>query len=365
MTDFQTLFGHPPAASAHAPGRVNLIGEHTDYNGGYVLPSAIPQRTRVELAVRPDRSVQVYSDAPETGGEVVGYELGRETPQRAWHDYVQGVTSLLGSEGLSLPGLDIAVRSTVPVGSGLSSSAALTVSLLRGLRALLHLPLDDVLIARLGQRVENEFVGAQVGIMDPMAASLADERTALFLDARSLDYERVPLPAGAELVVIHSGVAHDHAAGDYNARRRECEQAAALLGVKQLRDIPAAEAGRADALPEPLDCRARHVITENQRVLEAVAAMRGGDVERLGALFNASHDSQRDDYAVSVLAIDRLVDLARSDEAVLGARLTGGGFGGSIVVLARAGCGRAVADHVASEFKARWGGSPRVLVPAG
>jgi galactokinase len=257
----------------------------------------------------------------------------------------------------------VRIDSHVPLGSGLSSSASLTVALMRALRLAFRLDLDDVRIARLGQRVENEFVGARVGIMDPMAASLADMGTALFLDARSLAYQRVPLPAGADLVVLHSGVAHNHAAGDYNTRRAECERACELLGVGQLRDLGAADLPRVAALPEPLGRRARHVITENDRVLAAVEAIRGGDLRRLGALFYASQDSMRDDYEVSVPEIDLIVSLAKADDDLYGARLTGGGFGGSVVMLARAGAGRAAAERVARRYAEQSGRQPRVLVP--
>ncbi len=362
-TTFEELFARPPAVVADAPGRVNLIGEHTDYNGGFVLPTAIPQRTRVELAPRDDKLVRVVSTA-KGGADVVSYALGAEEAGRGWLDYVQGVTRLLGAGGHALRGFDARIDSNVPVGSGLSSSAALSVSLMRALRTAFGLALDDVQIARLGQRAENEFVGAQVGIMDPMAASLADEGTALFLDTRSLAFERVPLPQGADLVVLNSGVAHDHAAGDYNTRRAECERACALLGVKLLRELGAGDLARVEALPEPLRRRARHVVTENERVLQAVAAMRGGDLRRLGELFCQSHASMRDDYEVSVREIDLIAELARATGEVYGARLTGGGFGGSVVVLAHAGRGRNVAERVAREYAARSGRVPRVLVPA-
>jgi galactokinase len=363
MTDFPTLFGRPPAVTADAPGRVNLIGEHTDYNGGFVLPTAIPQRTQVELAVRPDDRVRVASaDVPGSGVEE--YQMGAEAPGRGWLDYVQGVTQVLRAAGHALTGFDLRITSAVPIGSGLSSSAALEVSLLRGLRTAFGLTLDDVQLALLGQRAENQFVGAQCGIMDQMAASLADEHTALFLDARSLEYQRVPLPAAADWVVINSGVAHDHAAGDYNTRRAECEAACRLLGVGQLRDLDFADLPRVETLPEPLRGRARHVITEDRRVLDAVAALRLGDLARLGELFYASHQSMRDDYQVSIAAIDLLVDLARQRPEVYGARLTGGGFGGSVVMCARAGTGRAAAGQIAREYAERSGQRPTVLVPA-
>ncbi len=362
MHDFATLFGRAPALSADAPGRVNLIGEHTDYNGGFVLPTAIPQRTRVELAPRTDGIVRAASTAK--GDAVCSFTLGSEQPGHGWLDYVQGVTQLLRSDGHTLRGFDAWIDSSVPLGSGLSSSASLSVSLMRALRLAFQLPLDDVQIARLGQRSENEFVGAQVGIMDPMAASLADEGTALFLDARSLRFERVPLPRGADLVVLNSGVAHDHAAGDYNTRRAECERACELLGVRQLREVGPTDLSRIETLPEPFRRRARHVVTENERVPRAVEAMREGNLTRLGELFYESHTSMRDDYAVSVPEIDLIVELARRSGEIYGARLTGGGFGGSVVMLAHAGRGRTVAEHVAQQYAAQSGRRPRVLVPA-
>jgi galactokinase len=363
MPDFATLFGGPPAVTAEAPGRVNLIGEHTDYNGGFVLPTAIPQRCRVELTPRPGGAVRVWSSAGDPAAGPLDYALGKETRTGGWLDYVQGITHVLRRDGHRLDGFDARLDSAVPLGSGLSSSAALSVSLMRALRRAFGLDLDDVRLARLGQRSENEFVGAQVGIMDPMAASLADEGTALFLDARSLAFERVPLPAGADLIVLHSGVAHNHAAGDYNTRRAECERACGLLGVGLLRDLGPADLPRVEALPEPLRRRARHVITENERVGRAVAAMRAGDLAGLGELFHASHASMRDDYEVSVPEIDLIVELARGDGAVYGARLTGGGFGGSVVMLARRGQGRAAAERIAGEYARRSGQRPKVLVP--
>jgi galactokinase len=361
---FVELFGAAPAVRARAPGRVNLIGEHTDYNGGFVLPMAIPQETRVELSPREDRTVRAFSaDLPARGVET--YALGAEARGGGWLDYVQGVTDVLRRDGHALRGFDLRIASAVPVGSGLSSSAALEVGLLRALRTAFGLALDDVRLALAGQRAEAEFVGAPVGVMDQMASSLADARSALFLDTRSLAHERLPLPDSVEVVVISSGVSHSHAGGDYRVRRAECERAAGLLGVPQLRDLPADDLSRAAALPEPLGRRVRHVVEENARVLAAVAALRAGDAARLGVLFDASHASQRDLYEVSVPEIDLLVELARAEEAVLGARLTGGGFGGSIVALARAGAASGVARRVADAYARRAGRSPAVLVPQG
>src|SRR5512136_1189380 len=285
---FDQLFGRPPAVTASAPGRVNLIGEHTDYNGGFVLPTVIPQKTVVELSPRADRTVRVWSaSVPEP--QQVTYELGSENRTGAWADYVQGITWVLSDAGYGVGGFDARVTSGVPLGSGLSSSAALEISLMRALRAAFDLALENVPLALLARRAENEFVGAPVGIMDQMACSLAGERDALFLDSRSLAFELVPLPAGVELAVINSGVAHNHAKGDYRARRAECEEASRLLGVPQLRDLGLADLPRVMALPDPLGRRARHVVTEDERVLAAVTAMRDGDARELGRLFFESH----------------------------------------------------------------------------
>src|SRR5689334_15748651 len=333
---FVETFGRPPAVTADAPGRVNVIGEHTDYNGGFVLPAAIPQRTRAALALRDDATVRAASAEVE-GGRPAEYRLGEERPGRGWLDYVQGVTDRLRAGGHPVAGFDLAVTSDVPVGSGLSSSAALEVSVLRALRAALGLALDDVALALLAQRVETEFVGARVGVMDQMAASLAEGHALLFLDTRSLAWRRVPLPPSIELVVVDSGVAHSHATGEYNRRRAECEEAARRLGVALLRDVGPEELGRVANLPDVLARRARHVVTENARVLEAVGALEADDAERLGALLVRSHASLRDDYEVSSPELDLLVDLATADPDVWGARLTGGGFGGSIVAAAHAG----------------------------
>lgn len=358
---FAARFGAAPTTYARAPGRVNLMGEHTDYNGGLVLPTPLPQATDAALARRAGAHVRAASAQAE--GTVATYSLGQEAPGRGWLDYVQGLTWALRRAGYALGGFDLWLESGVPLGAGLASSAALAVSVLRALRAAFGLPLDDVRLALLAHEAESLFVGARVGTMDQMAASLGEAGSALFLDTRDLHYERVPLPPSIELVVIDSGVAHAHAAGDYNTRRAECERACALLGVGQLRELGEDDLERVNALPEPLGRRARHVVTENARVLAAVAALRAGDAARLGALCYASHASQRDDYAVSVPETDLLVDLARADPAVYGARLTGGGFGGAVVLLVRAGHARAVAERVTAAYARRTGRTARTLVP--
>jgi galactokinase len=358
LPSFERLFGRAPELRADAPGRVNLIGEHTDYNGGFVLPAAIPQRTRVEVAGRSDRTVRLWSaQFPER--TLHSFTLGAEERTREWVDYVQGVTRAL--EPGSIRGFDLRVESDVPAGSGLSSSAALEIAVGRALRELFALPLSDVDLARIGQRAENELVGAPVGIMDQMASSLADTRAALFLDTRTLEYERVLLPACASLIVIDSGVTHDHAAGDYRTRRAECAEAARQLGVATLRDVT--DVRDVERLPEPLNRRARHVVTENGRVIETVEAFRGLDCSRAGHLFNESHVSMRDDFEVSIPAIDVLVQIAGSVQGVYGARLTGGGFGGSIVALAEPASARGAASEIVSAYLHRTGNQGRCLVP--
>jgi len=344
---------------ASAPGRVNLLGEHTDYNDGFVLPMAIPQRTRVPLTPRTDRRVTVQS--ANIDGERT-FELGSEQRQRAFVDYVQGVTAMLAADGHRFPGFELHIRSDVPIGGGLSSSAALMVAVARAMRAAFSLPLDDLAIAKVAHRAETQFVGAPVGMLDQIACSLADERHALFLDTRTLAHEKVELPGGVELVIIDSAIAHDHATGDYRVRRAECTRAAELLSVRSLRDLdPGASL---DVLPEVLRARVRHVLTENQRVLDGVRAMRSGDVARLGELFLASHASMRDDYQVSTRDVDMLVELAARDRAIFGARMTGGGFGGAIVALSRRGEARSAGERIVEQYVRATGHAGRLLVPA-
>ena len=294
---FKDLYDTQPEVTAQAPGRVNLIGEHTDYNDGFVLPAALPLRTRVELARRPGRAVRVWSAAFADQPPLI-FTLEISSAAQDWADYVRGMVWALGGGALER-GFDIRIESTVPLGSGLSSSAALLIAVGRALRTAFDLTLDDLQLAQLARKAETDFVGAPVGIMDQMACSLADTSAALFIDTRTLVHEKVPLPNGAELLVIDSGVRHSHASGEYRIRRDECHRAAALLGVAALRDVAERDLNLIDALPEPLNRRARHVVTENARVLAAVEALKAGDLKEVGRLFLASHASMRDDFEVS------------------------------------------------------------------
>jgi len=356
---FPERFGAEPDVVADAPGRANLIGEHTDYSGGFVLPVAIPRRTRVELRRRTDDVVQVHS---EQLGSTETFRLGTEAPRHGWVDYVQAVTAL--ARPRPLRGFDARIDSDVPPGSGLSSSAALEVALLRALRQAFGWELSDLQLALIAQRAEVEFVGAPVGVMDPMVVSLGDPGEALFIDTQSLHAQRVPLPPGLGIAVVHSGISHEHSSGEYRVRRRECEEATRALGVPSLRSLTLEDLPRIEALPPPLDRRARHVVSENARVLEAVEALRSGALERLGALLAEAHRSLRDDFQVSVPDLDRLVALAAGAPGTFGARLTGGGFGGAIVVAARPDGLRASMERVAERYRVETGRTPSVLVPA-
>ncbi|MCC5607575.1 galactokinase [Nostoc sp. CHAB 5834] len=352
--DFQQVFGKPPETQASAPGRVNLLGEHTDYNDGFVLPTAIPQSTTVQLGFSSDSQHHFYS---ENLNEQVSISDINDKPS-GFASYIFGCIELLQKAGYTIPSLCVYVKSSVPMGSGLSSSAALEVATLRALRQLLNLPIDDVEIAQFAQQAEIQYAGVQCGIMDQMASSLADTEHILFLDTRTLERRVMPLPEKAEILVIDSGVPRTLASSGYNQRRAECEEAARSLGVKALRDIT--DVHVTEALPEPLQRRARHVVTENNRVLEV---LQGVTSERFGELMNASHASLRDDYEVSVPALDRLVEILQKTEGVFGARLTGAGFGGASVALVKSGESESIATHVLEQYN-QAGYNGRILVPS-
>ena len=338
--------------TSRAYGRVNLIGEHTDYNGGWVLPTTIPQYTEIIFEKTEGNQVTLES----SNERKFSYALGEEKRTGNWMDYLQGGTSILQQflkeKNQKISGFIAHITSTIPEGSGLSSSAALEMSLLKGLKELFKLTINDIELARIGQRIENEFVGARVGIMDQMATSLAQSGEALYLDTLKLTYERIPLPMDKmDLLVINSGISHKLSASDggYNQRRAECEEACAKLGIKLLREISLADLKR-HHLPNVLMRRARHVVTENERVHAAVKAIKEQNLEQLGRLFIESHLSMRDDYEVSIPEIDLLVNLCLVDENVYGARLTGGGFGGSIVALASKGHKEEIARKVIARY---------------
>lgn len=346
-----------------APGRVNLIGEHTDYSGGFVLPTVIPQTTAVAIAPNTDATARVWSGSMPHDEQQGRFVVGDEARLGTWVDYVQGATAVLRAAGHRVGGFDAVIRSEVPLGSGLSSSASLVVAVLRAVRELFHLAFDDTVLAGLARRVETDFIGVPIGVMDPIACALGAPGQALFLDTRDLSWQLVRIPAAAAFAVIDSGISHNHATGGYTTRRQECDAATAALGVRELRDVTGPDASALDALPDVLRRRARHIVSENARVLAAVDALRRRDAAAFGALMNASHDSLRDDYEVSTPEIDRMVEVARAQRGVLGARITGGGFGGSIVVLTPAGDAARVAAAVARDARDALGLRPQVLVP--
>jgi len=325
-----------------APGRVNLLGEHTDYNDGYVLPIAIPLRTHVQAAHSADGRFHVYSSNLD---ESADFEADGELPE-GYARYVAGCVHVLRDHGVDVPPLALKVHSDVPMGSGLSSSAALEVAVLRALRRLLGLDLDDVQIAQYAQQAEIRYAGVQCGIMDQMASSLADVDHMLFLDTRTLERKLLPMPANSELIVIDSGVARTLATSKYNERFAECREAARLLGVPMLRDVTDVRA--LAGLPTTLQKRARHVVTENARVLAAVAE--NLDAAAFGRLMDASHASLRDDYEVSIPALDTLCDMLRAEDGVYGARLTGAGFGGACIALCTTGRAADIAGRVATRY---------------
>jgi galactokinase len=354
VKDFGEAFGAAAEVIASAPGRVNLLGEHTDYNEGFVLPTSIPQRTHVAMRMAAGGRWTVYSASLD---ETAQFGAG-EPPEQQFAKYVYGCLEEASAISGSLPGLDIHVSSEVPIGVGLSSSAALEVAVLRALRQLLNLSFDDVLLAQLAQRAEVRYAGVNCGILDQMACSLLGPAAMLFLDTRSLERRLLPLPYPAEIVVVDSGISRSLAASGYNERRAECEEAAHRLGVAALRD--ANDLDKIDSLPDPWRKRARHVATENSRVCQALETRA---VEEFGRLMNASHRSLSEDYEVSTPALDRLVGLLQSDRDVHGAKLTGAGFGGAAVALCRPDCGGDVVTRVLSHYNA---GSfrGRALVPA-
>lgn len=352
--------------TATASGRVNLIGEHTDYNGGWVLPTAIPQQTRVSLLPREDFKVRVESLNFLKGQSTFEYELGTENRRGEWTDYIQGMTQILLKDQFPIRGFESQIESNVPMGSGLSSSAALEVSLMRALREAFDLPLNDVQIAQIGQRAENEFVGARVGIMDQMSASLASPGEALFIDTQDLSFKKIPLPLDRiEILVINSGVIHSNAlSGGYNQRRTECEEICKILKITQLRDLDEQKLNDAQKfLPITLYKRAQHVVHENFRVLEAIQAITQNEMRKLGEIFYSSHESMKNHFEISVPEIDLLVDLASKEPEVLGARLTGGGFGGSVVILTLPHTGSQIGKKLVEKYHSLTGCFGQVLVP--
>jgi galactokinase len=363
---FRTEFGHE-SGLYRPPGGANLIGEHTDYNDGFVLPAALELSTWVAAAPRKDRILRFKS---LLGGDALEFNLDdpAPSPRHDWSDYVRGVAVKLQVAGFPLEGADMLIDSDVPIGSGLSSSAALEVSVGFALLDILGVAVDRVTLAQACQRAENEFVGMHCGIMDQFISCLGAAGHALLLDCRSLAYRQVAIAPSVRLVVCNSMVHHKLASGEYNKRRADCEHGVALLtpllpGIRALRDVTLAQlVAHQAALPEVTFRRCRHVVTEDERVLKGVAALEAGDVAEFGRLVNASHRSLRDDYQVSCRELDILAELAWGMEGVLGSRMMGGGFGGCTLSIVRTEAVKRFTSDMAKGYTAATNLTPEIFV---
>jgi len=350
-----------------APGRVNLIGEHTDYNLGFVMPAAVDLYCAVAVAPRSDRELHAHS--AHFGEEVViDLESPSPLPRGDWSDYVIGTAVALENSGYELRGANLVVSGEVPLGSGLSSSAAIEVSTGAAVLAISSQALDRKQLALACQRAENEFVGARCGIMDQFISAHGRSAHALMLDCRSLESQLLPIPSGLRLLVANTGVKHQHAAGEYNARRQQCEEGVRLLssatpGIHSLRDVSAAQLEQnLHLLPELIYKRCRHVVRENERVLQMAKALSAGDGEAVGKTMAESHRSLREDYEVSCTELDIMVEIAAGLRGVIGARMTGGGFGGCTVNLVAGQEAGSVQLELMRQYEARTGIRPEVYV---
>jgi galactokinase len=370
---FQSLFGKAPRIY-RAPGRVNLIGEHTDHSEGFVLPMAINLSTWVAIAPREDRRVLIHSEANSETAEfdLNEFDLNASSPlsRGDWSDYPRGVALMIERTGHRLGGAEMLVQSEVPIGAGLSSSAALEVATGFALLDDSADALDRLELARLCRQAENEFVGIRCGVMDQFISCYGMAGHALLLDCRSLEFKPLPLPDEVKVVVCNTMVRHQLASSSYNARLEDCELgvkflAAALPNVRSLRDVSVEQLERLKLeVPEAVYQRCRHVISENARVVAAAAALEQGDLGTFGELMRRSHSSLRDDYEVSCAELDLMVGLANDAEGVYGARMMGGGFGGSTVNLVQAECVDAFKTSVADGYEKATGLVPEIYVCA-
>jgi galactokinase len=355
---FERAFRRLPEFVSEAPGRVNLIGEHTDYNEGFVLPVAIDRTVTAAAAAAEGKRVRVCSVDLDARDEWP-VDAPRRTGRREWRDYVRGVAWSLLDAGHEVRGADLAIAGDVPIGAGLSSSAALEVAVAGALCAVSRIELEPQRLALLCQKAENQFVGVQCGIMDQLASACSRAGHALLIDCCSLEIEHVPLPGDLAIVVVDSKVPRALGETAYNDRREECLAAAHALGVASLRHAGNVDIGR---FPGLLNRRARHVIWENQRVLDAVTALRAGDLGRFGELMYESHASLRDDFEVSTPELDWLIELASRAEGVIGARLTGAGFGGCTVNLVERDAVRSFEAEVVGRYRERTGLAAEMLL---
>lgn len=358
---FTEHFGAIPSFIARAPGRVNLIGEHTDYNEGFVFPLAIDRAAWIALRPRADRRVVIrFLDFDQTV-EFNLDDLSRVDTSPV--EYVKGVASVLQSAGYSLCGWEGVIKGDVPIGAGLSSSAALEMAAIRAFEAVSGFAWDAPVMAKLGKQVENDWLGLGTGIMDQMISAAGQAGHALLIDCRTLDFKPAPLPAGTVVVVMDTGTRRGLVHSKYNERREQCEAAAKHFGVKMLRDISVDDFNaRADELEDTVRRRASHVITENARTLAAYNAMQAGDARILGALMDASHDSLRDDFEVSTDALNLMVQIAQRHPACHGARMTGAGFGGCAVALVMESAATQFVEFVSTGYAQQSDETPALYV---
>jgi galactokinase len=361
---YRQFFGEEPAMLVRAPGRVNLIGEHTDYNDGFVLPIAIDRETVVAVGPGTERTITAIAADAGNAKDSFALDAGLAPAEAGWANYVRGMAQVMLADGIALTGAQIVIAGNVPLGSGLSSSASLEVAVGMALAGIAGQFIDPTRLAKLAQRAENEFVGCACGIMDQLISVHGRAGHALLIDCRSLDCAPVALPQGLAIIIAHSGVRHAHAGGAYNDRRAQCEAAARHYGVAALRDLSWAEleSGR-HGLDDISYRRARHVVSENARTEAAAQALKGGDLQVLGKLLKQSHISMRDDFSITLPAIDQLAAIMTAQlDSEGGARMTGGGFGGCVIAIAPDDRLELVVAAVAEQYRTPEGRSADVFV---
>jgi galactokinase len=361
---FESYFGTAPVGTVKAPGRVNLIGEHTDYNGGFVLPAAINYHTYIAFALRGDRQLRLVAYNFDNESVVVDLDAVQVHDTNAsWSNYVRGVVQEMRKQGFKLAGGDLYIAGDLHSGAGLSSSASLEMALIRALTSLSQEQIEPTQAALMGQAAENNFVGCNCGIMDQLISARGQEHAALLIDCQDLSTRAVPVPADWEILIVHSGVKRGLVDSEYNQRRQQCEQAAAFFGQASLRGVELAQLLAAEAELDELSFRrARHVLTENQRTLDAAEALSEGNLASLVKVMAESHASMRDDFNITVPAIDTLVNiLAVAGEGKAGARMTGGGFGGCVVAVAPAAVIPRLAAAVEAHYQDQTGCIPTLI----
>ena len=358
--EFQQHFNQPPSFIVRAPGRVNLIGEHTDYNDGFVLPMTIDRAMWIALRPRDDHRVLLYSIDFENHIE---FSLDTIKHNKGWGEYVRGVAWALQGTGFPLEGWEGVISSDIPIGAGLSSSAALEIATAKAFSVVGNWKFTPESMARIGQKAENEWVGANTGIMDQMISAAGKADHALLIDCRDLTTRHIPLPAETAVVIMDTSTRHAHTDSGYNERREQCEAAANYFGVSHLRDVTMDQFDlRSADLGDLPRRRARHVISENERVLRAVAAMIAGDVVEMGQLMNDSHISMRDDFEITNNELNIIVHLAQTQPGCFGARMTGGGFGGCAVALVEKSITPSFVDQVTASYQEKTGLQPHVFI---